>query len=675
MTSYVFYPVTGDGQTKATEFVWNAGQMNWNTSSDWVQGDTLVFQNPALAPGAVPGSNGGSGAGASQGAADNVGLVAGEVASIALQAYQPNPSKGDPFIGSNVLSVDVLINSGTVGINNLLLSGFNQYADAPQLPTLDVEGATFKVGGSISDSQAVLFPTISTFIGPIGGLLQATGGGTIDIGDGGTVQVSGSVQSQITLHFNDASNDQLTLSGVSASAPAAFAGTVDNFVAGDTIFLPGLTSPGSDTTAFNNGTLSIIDGTTTVAALAMTGGVTSGFALSNADGGTDLTIGAAVTASATASLVANAYLGIERVAIPGGVTGSTATSVAAAITGGTQTLAGYEASLVALDQTLYTTLPALVTIDAYYNATPQPATLNAVAAATGAPSQTGGFYSGQYLHSLGYSDSNVWTIMASQWGADPTSAFFKLYDPEFVSGGVNYSDFISAVYQREFGFTPSAANLQTLVNDVPGVQALLSGGGAAPSPIQVVSGIYGYLLYVGQTTPSLPTQYATSANAFLTAAANGTVSYGPELTQQFPPGTTSGVVASAEKAAVDPSVITVSSSDQLVDPGTGSFTIQFLPGTSKDTLVLHTGGTDQVSGFDPASDVLDLSALAAGTGLGLTGNLSALSNYVSVADQGGNAVVQFSSAGTGGGGTVAVLQGLGGTSLATLIAQGAIRMT
>ena len=47
MTDYVWYPVTGDGQTQATQFVWNTGQINWNTSSDWVQGSTLVFQNPS----------------------------------------------------------------------------------------------------------------------------------------------------------------------------------------------------------------------------------------------------------------------------------------------------------------------------------------------------------------------------------------------------------------------------------------------------------------------------------------------------------------------------------------------------------------------------------------------------------------------------------------------------
>jgi Hint domain len=290
MTNYVFYPVTGDGQSQATEFIWQVGQINWNTTADWDQGNTLVFQNPALSPGDVPGS----GTGTSQGPGnDSVGLVAGDVTSFALEAYTPNPAKGDPYIGSNVFSVDVLINTGTVDINNLLLSGFNQYAliDIPQLPTLDVEGATLQVQGSIVNSQTVIFPTITNvpIIGTAGGTLLATGGGTIEIGDGGTVQIAGSVQSAINLDFNDPGSNLLSLGAVSASAPDAFAGTIDNFGAGDTIFLPNLPTPGSYTPDFSNGTLTIMDGATTLAALDMSGVYTSSsFTLLSADGGTDI---------------------------------------------------------------------------------------------------------------------------------------------------------------------------------------------------------------------------------------------------------------------------------------------------------------------------------------------------------------------------------------------------
>jgi hypothetical protein len=115
----------------------------------------------------------------------------------------------------------------------------------------------------------------------------------------------------------------------------------------------------------------------------------------------------------------------------------------------------------------------------------------------------------------------------------------------------------------------------------------------------------------------------------------------------------------------------------LVDPGAGSFSIQFQSGTSGDTLMLHKGGVDQVSGFDPGTDVLDVHALLAGTGLDLSGDVASLGGFLNVTDQGGNALVSFDPAGQGGGGTVAVLQGLGDsvTGLASLIAKGAIRMS
>jgi hypothetical protein len=406
--------------------------------------------------------------------------------------------------------------------------------------------------------------------------------------------------------------------------------------------------------------------------------VTTGFTISVTDtaglSAIDATTSVIATETATSPnlpAVTAAYQAILRTA----PSPTVANQAAAQIDAGQTTLAAFEASLIAGEQTLYTTLPALVTIDAYYGATPQSSTLTTVASAAGSPSQIGGFYSAAYLHSLGYSDANVWTIMASQWGADQTSAFYKLYN----GFGSNYGAFISAVYQREFGFAPTAANLQTLVNDVPGVQGLLGGGSGAASPIQVVSGIYGYLLYVGQTTPSLTTQYASSADKFLQAAANGTVSYGPELTVAFPPSasvTTHATMIAAATTPSDPNVITITGTDQLIDPGVGDHTISFLSGSGGDTLALHNGGVDQVSGFDPTTDMLDLRSLLAGTGLNLTAGIPTLGDYFTVADQGTDALLRFDPSGHGGGGTVAVLQGLGGsvTELQALITQGAIRM-
>ena len=126
----------------------------------------------------------------------------------------------------------------------------------------------------------------------------------------------------------------------------------------------------------------------------------------------------------------------------------------------------------------------------------------------------------------------------------------------------------------------------------------------------------------------------------------------------------------------DPSVITISGSDQVTDPGAGSYTIQFLTGASADTLILHANGVDQISGFDPTTDVLDLSSLLSETNVNLNGDISALSNYLTIADQGSDAFVNFDPSGQGGGSAVAVLQGLGNTvtNLSTLVEQGAVRI-
>jgi hypothetical protein len=100
--------------------------------------------------------------------------------------------------------------------------------------------------------------------------------------------------------------------------------------------------------------------------------------------------------------------------------------------------------------------------------------------------------------------------------------------------------------------------------------------------------------------------------------------------------------------------------ESVVDPGAGNGSIQFLAcGTSSNTLVLHTGGADHVSGFDPSSDVLDLRSLLAEANVNLNGGSTRLSNYLTVTDQRANALLSFDPTGHGGGSTIAVLVGLG----------------
>jgi hypothetical protein len=93
-------------------------------------------------------------------------------------------------------------------------------------------------------------------------------------------------------------------------------------------------------------------------------------------------------------------------------------------------------------------------------------------------------------------------------------------------------------------------------------------------------------------------------------------------------------------------------------------------------MVPHNGGTDQIAGFDPATDVLDLRSLLSEANVNLNGDVPALSHYLSIAGQGANVCVNFDPTGQGAGSTIAVLQGLANvvTGPGQLVAQGAIRI-
>ena len=170
------------------------------------------------------------------------------------------------------------------------------------------------------------------------------------------------------------------------------------------------------------------------------------------------------------------------------------------------------------------------------------------------------------------------------------------------------------------------------------------------------------------TVTSVTFDYTNGKSAITTYTGSGTgstIDYsGPDGTGSVIPAitqATGGTVLSAAAATPSPDVITISGLGQLIDPGAGSHSIQFASGAANDTLVLHLGGSDQITGFDPAAgDVLDLRSLLSEAGVSLGGDLSQLANYVSVAAVNGSAQVLFDPTGHGGGSQVALLLNDGG---------------
>jgi hypothetical protein len=260
MADYIWYPVTGDGQTSGTAYVWNGAPANWNTPADWGLNNLLDLTS-APPPGDIPGS----GTGGSSGfGLDNAYIVAGQISSFVFAYYAPDPTHGDPYIASNNYPVDITISTGTIGIANLSLAAYNALADAPTSATVDVEGATLEITGGIFNSVSAVVPTVHTLFGTVGGDVTATGGGTLELGTGAAVEIAGSVQANIELAFVDGAGDRLTLAGLTAADPTGFAGTIDGFVMGDTIDLSAVAYTGGQPgTIDGGGALTLTEGAQT----------------------------------------------------------------------------------------------------------------------------------------------------------------------------------------------------------------------------------------------------------------------------------------------------------------------------------------------------------------------------------------------------------------------------
>jgi hypothetical protein len=292
------------------------------------------------------------------------------------------------------------------------------------------------------------------------------------------------------------------------------------------------------------------------------------------------------------------------------------------------------------------------------------------------------------------------TIALYPFLATPTS---NLDTPTGQAGLVN---FIDSLFDNLFGHAPDMAGRDYWAAQItsgavgPGAAALAIANGASGTDATVVLNKIDVALdFTTRTaaagldeTQTVPAAYFTATktalngvggmsrdDASVTAAKGATTAYissasaGHQVTAT---NAATSLTAALAAPAVDPGVITIDGSHQMIDPGPGSYTIQFLPNASDATLVLHAGGVDQVAGFDPVTDVLDLRSLLAAANINLHGDVASLGNYAEITDRGSDALLTFDPTGYGGGSTLAVLLGVGGTvtSLDSLVAQGAIRV-
>ena len=95
-----------------------------------------------------------------------------------------------------------------------------------------------------------------------------------------------------------------------------------------------------------------------------------------------------------------------------------------------------------------------------------------------------------------------------------------------------------------------------------------------------------------------------------------------DATTAYISGPTTSMATTTSVAGQD--TIVVTNSDQVIDPGPGFHKIQFLGEPHSDEVVLHASGLADVSGFDPATDVLDLRSLLRGSNVNLHDDIAIL---------------------------------------------------
>ena len=336
------------------------------------------------------------------------------------------------------------------------------------------------------------------------------------------------------------------------------------------------------------------------------------------------------------------------------------------IDAGMLSIHAFETSLLASSQAASGVLPALEDIQAFYGTLPSTDVLADVTA-----------YAAD-LASSGVSTVNIWSILGLQFAHN--GSFAAAY------GGLDDPGFANAIYQSVFGQAPTpaiaaqlAGEIPTLANAFPEYASDALGGRGA---------LYGALLYYAEDTQQGPFHQAAStfllqqgndaatqaAIAYREASLLGWGDFGGVFNEgvsfNYWPDTLPPLLPTPS------STTTISVSSTTIDAGSVSQTIQFLAGTSDDTLVLHAGAPQIIAGFDPtAGDVLDLRGFLAEAQISIT-NMNPLPNQLAIQQSGNDAYLVAKLPDSWNTTGIALLRDLGGVirSLDDLTQYNALRV-
>ncbi|MEO8713856.1 MAG: Hint domain-containing protein [Acetobacteraceae bacterium] len=208
MTDYGWFPVTQP----------TPGFNQWNPTGNWTDGafwaNATTITNPPMT-GTVPGP------------ADGAYIVSANV----------NPFFVPPGYSSPPYNVTVTLDTSQI-VTTLGLAQIAFFAPPPSPPVLDIAGGSLDVTGAILDTFTKTFPA------PVG-TQTFTGGGTIDLGTAGRLEVGTTIGTAITINYTDSSADLAVLDGVTPMPVDMVGGTFTNFQGSNAIDLPNIPFTGT----------------------------------------------------------------------------------------------------------------------------------------------------------------------------------------------------------------------------------------------------------------------------------------------------------------------------------------------------------------------------------------------------------------------------------------------